>query len=184
MAPLIITHYFVHGTDPWQNIMLLPEAEAFSKAAELAAAHEGMESFGRFADFVHYYPLRKAADEWVRKEFIRLGGRPRLEHPYSFVLGESNYLKKWFSQGDSLQIPLDRVPEDQVSFTLGDSCAKFFKKRYPGSAHCGERPGNPRLRRFRGKADPKHRPVWIRGGPAVVPAGISVPAFFFPCPVL
>ena len=127
MAPLIITHYYVRGTDPWQNIMLLPEAEAFRKAAELAAAHEGMESFGRFADFVHYYPLRKAADEWVRKEFIRLGGRPRLEHPYSFVLGESNYLKKWFSQGDSLQIPLDRVPEDQVSFTLGDSCAKLSR---------------------------------------------------------
>ena len=127
MAPLIITHYYVHGTDPWQNIMLLPEAEAFRTAAELAAAHEGMESFGRFADFVHYYPLRKAADEWVRKEFIRLGGRPRLEHPYSFVLGESNYLKKWFSQGDSLQIPLDRVPEDQVSFTLGDSCAKLSR---------------------------------------------------------
>ena len=54
-------------------------------------------------------------------------GRPRLEHPYSFVLGESNYLKKWFSQGDSLQIPLDRVPEDQVSFTLGDSCAKLSR---------------------------------------------------------
>ena len=127
MVPLMITHYFVHGTDPWQNIMLLPEAEAFSKAAELAAAHEGMESFGRFADFVHYYPLRKAADESVRTEFIRLGGRPRLEHPYSFVLGESNYLKKWFDQSDSLQIPLDLVPEDQVSFTLGDSCAKLSR---------------------------------------------------------
>ena len=107
--------------------MLLPEKEAFQKASELASAHEGMTSYGRFADFENYYPLRKAADERVREQFVALGGKPQLEHPYSFVLGESDYLKTWFDEGDSLRIPLDEIPDEQISFTLGDSCAKLSR---------------------------------------------------------
>ena len=59
MEKLLITHYYYPGTDPWKNIMDLPEEEAFRKAAELAASHPGTTSFGRFADFENYYPRRK-----------------------------------------------------------------------------------------------------------------------------
>ena len=114
MSSLYITHYYVRGTDPWKNIMLLPEEEAFRKASELASAHEGMTSYGRFADFKNYYPLRKAADKQVREQFVGLGGKPRLEHPYSFVLGESDYLKTWFDEGDCLRIPLDEIPDELI----------------------------------------------------------------------
>ena len=128
---LYITHYCIRGTDPWKNIMLLPEAEAFRKAAELAAAYEGTASSGRFADFINYYPRRKTADRIVREEFIRLGGCPRLEHPYSFVLGESNYLKNWYDDGAILRLRLDTVPDSQISFTPGDSCARFERNELP-----------------------------------------------------
>ena len=74
MDKLYITHYFYPGTDPWKNIMLLPEEEAFRKAEELANAHPDTTSFGRFADFVNYYPARKKADAFVREKFIQLGG--------------------------------------------------------------------------------------------------------------
>ncbi len=127
MSSLYITHYYVQGTDPWKNIMLLPEETAFQKAAELASAHKGMTSYGRFADFKNYYPLRKAADKRVREQFICLGGKPQLEHPYSFVLGESDYLKTWFDEGGSLRLPLNEIPDELISFTLGDSCAKYSK---------------------------------------------------------
>lgn len=127
MSSLYITHYYVKGTDPWKNIMLLPEEAAFQKAAELASAHQGMTSYGRFEDFRNYYPLRKATDKLVREQFTCLGGKPRLEHPYSFVLGESDYLKTWFDEGDSLRIPLDEIPDELISFTLGDSCAKYSR---------------------------------------------------------
>lgn len=36
MDKLDITHYFYPGTDPWKNIMDLPEQEAFRVASELA----------------------------------------------------------------------------------------------------------------------------------------------------
>ena len=127
MNSLYITHYYVKGTDPWKNIMLLSEEAAFRKAAELASEHKNMTSYGRFADFTNYYPLRKAADKLVRERFIHLGGNPQLEHPYSFVLGESDYLKTWFDEGDSLRIPLDEIPDGLISFTPGDSCAKYAK---------------------------------------------------------
>ena len=58
MEKLFLTHYYFPGTDPWKNIMLLPKEEAFRVAEELAAQHPDTASFGRFADFVNYYPAR------------------------------------------------------------------------------------------------------------------------------
>ena len=105
--------------------MLLPEDEAFRVAGELAAAHPKTTSFGRFADFRNYYPARKRADEYVRAKFIALGGKPVLAHPYSFALMECEYLRKWFSNGERIVIGLEGIPDDQISFTIGDSCAQI-----------------------------------------------------------
>lgn len=131
MNKLYITHYYYPGTDPWKNIMLLPEEEAFRVAEELAKAHPDTTSFGRFADFVNYYPARKRADEYVRSKFVQLGGKPKLLHPYSFTLLECEYLKEWFNSSDKILIDLDDIPDDQVSFTLGDSCALMLHGTEP-----------------------------------------------------
>ena len=147
MEKCYITHYYYPGTDPWKNVMNLPEDEAFRLAGELAAAHPETMSFYRFADFVNYYPLRKRADAYVREHFAKLGGKPELAHPFCFVLGESEYLEKWFSDGEKLTIALDAIPDEQVSFTLGDSCAVLSQGKEPvvmtkaeilsGVADCG-----------------------------------------------
>ena len=131
MDKLYITHYYFPGTDPWKNIMLLPSEDAFRVAEELAKAHPDTTSFGRFADFVNYYPARKSADEFVREKFIQLGGKPKLDHPYSFTLMECEYLRKWFDSSDKIIIDLEDVPDDQVSFTLGDSCALMIRGTEP-----------------------------------------------------
>lgn len=131
MDKLYITHYYYPGTDPWKNIMLLSEEEAFRKAEELANLHPNTTSFGRFADFKNYYPARKKADEFVRERFIELGGNPKLEHPFSFALMECEYLKEWFSSNDMITINLEDVPDNQVSFTLGDSCALMIHGNEP-----------------------------------------------------
>jgi hypothetical protein len=60
MERLYITHYYYPGTDPWKNIMLLPEDEAFRIAGELAAVYPETTSFGRFADFGNYYESSKS----------------------------------------------------------------------------------------------------------------------------
>lgn len=131
MKRLYITHYFYPETDPWKNIMNLPEQEAFRVAKELADEHPDTTSFGRFADFVNYYPNRKRADDYVREAFIALGGKPKLMHPYSFVLGECEYLRDWFDTNDKIVFDLSDIPDDQVSFTLGDSCALLIHGKEP-----------------------------------------------------
>lgn len=131
MDKLYITHYYYPGTDPWKNIMNLPEKEAFQIAEQLASEHPDTTSFGRFADFKNYYPDRKRADAYVREEFIKLGGKPKLLHPYSFVLMECEYLRKWFDTDDKIVFDLDDVPDDRVSFTLGDSCALLIHGEVP-----------------------------------------------------
>ena len=131
MDRLFITHYYFPGTDPWKNIMNLPEQDAFRVAEELAAAHPDTTSFGRFADFKNYYPNRKLADEYLRDSFIRLGGKPKLLHPYSFTLMECEYLREWFNSSDKLVFDLSDIPDDQVSFTLGDSCALIIHGTKP-----------------------------------------------------
>ena len=79
----------------------------------------------------YYYPVRKKTDEFVREKFIELGGTPKLLHPYSFTLLECEYLKEWFNSSDKLIIDLDDIPDDQVSFTLGDSCALMLHGNDP-----------------------------------------------------
>ena len=49
MDKLYITHYFYPETDPWKNIMNLPEDEAFRVAKELAEAHPGITSYQKNA---------------------------------------------------------------------------------------------------------------------------------------
>lgn len=131
MGRLYITHYYFPGTDPWKNIMNLPEEEAFRVAEKLASEHPDTTSFGRFADFKNYYPDRNRADEFVRDAFIKLGGRPKLLHPYSFVINECEYLRQWFDTNDKIVFDLEDIPEDQVSFTLGDSCALLIHGQVP-----------------------------------------------------
>lgn len=131
MQKIFITHYYYPGTDPWKNIMNLPEKEAFEKASKLAAMYPDTTSFGRFADFENYYPNRKKTDEYVREAFIRLGGKPELKHPYSFTLMECDYLRNWFSEGEKITFDLADIPDDRISFTIGDSCAQITNGMEP-----------------------------------------------------
>ena len=121
MNTLQLVHYCHPDCEPLQNILRLPEKEAFSLAAQLAEAHPETTAFYRFADFHNYYPRRMEADRRLRTAFLTRGGRPVVEHPLSFVLEGSSYLDAWFGQGKVLRLPVRCVPEEQISFTLGDS---------------------------------------------------------------
>ena len=121
MNTLHLVHYCHPDCEPLQNILRLPEQEAFALAAQLADAHPETTAFYRFADFHNYYPRRMEADRRLREAFLARGGQPVQEHPLSFVLEGSSYLDAWFGQGKVLRLPLQSVPEEQISFTLGDS---------------------------------------------------------------
>lgn len=127
MEPLWLEYYCHPDCEPLKNIMRLPREEAFALAKALADAHPETTAFYRFADFANYYPRRLVTDRAMLGRFLALGGRPKSEHPLSFVLGSSDYLHQWFGSGKVLRLPLSAVPGDLLTFTLGDSMSTLTR---------------------------------------------------------
>ena len=124
---LYIVNYCHPNCKPLQNIMRLPEKQAFEKAGELARKNPETNAFYRFADFENYYPRRLKADSIIYRLFIELGGKPKEKHPLSFALQDSRYLDNWFGNGIITRIPLKDIPDEYISFTYGDSSAMIEK---------------------------------------------------------
>lgn len=118
---LQIVNYCHRNCTPLLNIMRLPKKEAFALAREMAAQNKDTTAFYRFADFENYYPERLKTDKLLYDRFIKLGGKPLQEHPFSFVLQGSDFLDDWFDRGIVTTIPLSRIDSDYISFTYGDS---------------------------------------------------------------
>lgn len=121
MNDLYLVHYCHPDCEPLKNIMRLPEEEAYRLAGEMAEKHPDASAFHRFEDFHNYHPRRMEADGILSAAFRLRGGKPRQSHPLSFALQGSDYLDGWFDHGTVLRLPLTCIPEDQISFTLGDS---------------------------------------------------------------
>lgn len=124
---LELVHYCHPDCEPLKNIMRLPREEAFAMACKMAEAHPETTAFYRFADFDNYYALREAQDRYLYTQFKEVGGIPEEEHPLSFVIEGSDYLKEWFGNGLEVRLPLREIDSCDVSFTVGDSGAEFGK---------------------------------------------------------
>ena len=127
-SDLYILNYCHPNCVPLRNIMRLPRDEAFALAHEMAAQNRETTAFYRFADFERYYPERMKTDFLLRRRFIELGGKPVQEHPLSFVLHGSDYLDAWFDHGTITRFPLDIIPAQSISFTLGDSMSALQRE--------------------------------------------------------
>lgn len=117
----MLVNYCHPGCTPLKNIMRLPEQEAFRLARTLAAANPGEASFWRFSDFENYYALRVRQDAFLHAAFRAKGGKPEVEHPLSFVVEGSDYLREWFGKGAESRLMLEKVDSRHISFTIGDS---------------------------------------------------------------
>lgn len=127
---LVLVNYCHPDCIPMMNIMRLPRAEAFRLAYELAEKHPNTTAFYRFADFENYYELRRTQDNYLHSRFIELGGLPEEEHPLSFVVDSSEYLRDWFANGIETKLLLSGIAPCHISFTIGDSGALFQKNGY------------------------------------------------------
>ena len=126
MQEIYIANYCNPNCSPLNSITRLSKSEAFEKAKDLSNKYSGT-AFGRFADFENYYPRRIQTEEWLYNWFIKLGGEPETEHPLYFVLHGSDFLDNWFDKGKVTKLPLNNISSKHISFTFGDSMAKFEK---------------------------------------------------------
>lgn len=118
---LYIVNYCHNNCIPLKNIMRLPKEQAFALAYEMAEKNRETTAFYRFADFDNYYRERLKTDNLLFTEYKNMGGKPKYEHPLSFVLQGSEYLHEWFGKGIITQIPLNQISDECISFTYGDS---------------------------------------------------------------
>jgi len=122
---LVLVNYCYPDCTPLMNIMRLPKEEAFELAQKFAESHPNTTSFYRFADFTNYYASRKMQDKYLHSHFIELGGMPEEEHPLSFVIENSDYLREWFGNGIETKLYLKDIAPHHISFTIGDSGAEY-----------------------------------------------------------
>lgn len=127
---LTLVNYCHPDCEPLKNIMWLSREEAFRKAKEMADSHPDTMAFYRFSDFDNYYSLRDRQDKYLYDLFVDQGGKPDIEHPLSFVIEGSDYLKNWFGNGIETRIPLNRIKPEHISFTIGDSGAEFGRNGF------------------------------------------------------
>lgn len=126
MQEIYITNYCNPNCSPFYSITRLSKSEAFSKAKDLSDKYSGI-AFNRFADFENYYPGRIQTEEWLYNWFLKLGGEPDTKHPLYFVLQGSDFLDDWFEKGKVTKLSLNNISSKHISFTYGDSMAKFEK---------------------------------------------------------
>lgn len=120
---LILTHYYLPDRKPFLNLSGLEENELKLVLDDLREKNRRGESQRVFMDW--YVEDRKESERKLRELFIRKGGRPEKLFPHYFVLGKSNIQKSLAKNTRELEIPLNQIPAEFISFTYPDSMASF-----------------------------------------------------------
>ena len=125
-----IIHYYEKGKMPFQSITSLSEQEAKWIADELRKV--GLPIFKRF-EWNEYLSERRKTESWLKSEFYRIGGKPKVDFPYYFTLGESAYYRiRYADRAAAIGIPLDSISDEDISFTIPDSMASRLLKNNKG----------------------------------------------------
>lgn len=117
---LYITNYRETGGLPLRNIMRLSKDELYMMTKKLSNnTTSSNDRYGIY--FKRYYQKRKSTEEWLYKEFIKNGGKPKTKYPVYFVLCESPNFQKFFGNSEKIQIPIKNIASEHISFTPRDS---------------------------------------------------------------
>lgn len=120
-----ITHYYKKGGKPFLSLSKLSINEALEIANSLKS--QPGRVYRRFQNAEWYMKERLLTEEWLRNEFIKLGGEPKCKTPFYFVLGESSHLEEAYEGNfSSVKVRLDDIDENEISFTYPDSMATRF----------------------------------------------------------
>ena len=124
-----LAHLYKRGTVPFRSISALSDAEAINIMRALY--REGSVIWERFKEPADYLQLRRQVEEWLRREFIAKGGRPRTDHPIYMVWGRSKWMETMIDEITlattvEIQVPLSMFDEKVLSFTYPDSMVSYM----------------------------------------------------------
>lgn len=117
LCPATIVHYYEASRGPFKSLSTLTRSEAEAVLARFR--QEGKVFAGkRPAD---YLETRHALEERIHRLFVAKGGGPKTLHPHYFILGQCEWVKRWYQAGQAISIPLRTIDPAVISFTYGDS---------------------------------------------------------------
>lgn len=121
---MILTHYYIEFNDKYNiSTTSITESniEEQHNISKILSSYSG-RALRRFDNYDSYLCRRKQTELQLYNTFIKSGGRPTLNTPLYFVVGENEQLKQDFgSDVKTLQIDTDIIAEHHISFTIGDS---------------------------------------------------------------
>lgn len=118
VIPDFVTHYHLADKAPFQNLSTLDVPQLELVLAELQQRRSAglKRAFGP-----KYVALRRLTERRLRDLFIEAGGRPELQAPHYFCLGESAWFRGLAPDMRGVVVPLSTLPDESTSFTYPDS---------------------------------------------------------------
>lgn len=110
--PEVVTHRYDPARGACRNLCALPDCEAELILDQLRCTTRPRLKAG-------YLARRRATESWLSGEARKVLQR-RLAPPMYFFLGDFSYFPD-LSRPAALVLPLSTLPQDAITFTLGDS---------------------------------------------------------------
>jgi hypothetical protein len=120
---MLLTHYHHRDDPPFQNLSALTDDAAVQVIAGLRD-RAGIV-YRRFAHPAKYWRQRRTTEKWLKREFIKKGGKPVLDYPHYFVVERAIWIEEGY-HGHSDMVLLADFQPSQVSFTYPDSMISYW----------------------------------------------------------
>ncbi|WP_243156364.1 hypothetical protein [Clostridium sp. C8-1-8] len=116
LMPTNLYHYYEAEVGPFKTLSDLSIEEADKVLEHIRGRGETYAS-KRSKD---YMIVRRELERKVRKMFMEKGGQPLRQVPISMTLGQCNWIKQWYKNGQEVKIPISKINPKTISFTYGD----------------------------------------------------------------
>ena len=127
---LLLVNYCHPDCVPLKNIMRLPKEEAFAMAKKWRRRIQKLRRFIVLLILKIIMICGCGKMNFCIRVLWSWGGEPEENHPLSFVIEGSDYLRDWFGNGTQTKLFLRDIDARHISFTLGDSGAMFQKNGF------------------------------------------------------
>jgi len=128
--PQFITHYYLPETGPLKSLSDLSRGVEDPVFENFLQRHKHDPSYRRRYG-KSYLKRRKVVEDRLRDAFILRGGKPKRQHPFYFVLGNSPWFKGLNEGQCEFRVNLSDLPPESVSITFPDSLITFTAEEKP-----------------------------------------------------
>ena len=119
--PETLHYYYESSRQPFLSISELPDTEFAGLMNEFGNLDTPENRFDEDWKRDFYLFFRPYTENKIRERFIAKGGKPTLQSPRYFSLGPTKWFLDWYENPALIQVALEDIPSDLISFTYPDS---------------------------------------------------------------